>query len=184
MNPMDCKQAQNVWSRVMAAQTAALCTNAEKAPEKTARAQQAPAVSITPEQVMPGDARGALRRGNLPLPCRAHVRLRQKDAACHFPRRALSREKAGGNLFPAHRQEGMPKKAGKPLHHLPTPRRSAGSISASFPRASTMKRLPPCPARGLARCANLRSTSAATRRASTSCCKAVSETETRRLPRW
>ena len=35
MNPMDCKQAQNVWSRVMAAQTAALCTNAEKAPEKT-----------------------------------------------------------------------------------------------------------------------------------------------------
>lgn len=52
MNPMDCKQAQNVWSRVMAAQTAALCTNAEKAPEKTARAQQAPAVSITPEQVM------------------------------------------------------------------------------------------------------------------------------------
>ena len=23
MNPMDCKQAQNVWSRVMAAQTAA-----------------------------------------------------------------------------------------------------------------------------------------------------------------
>ena len=52
MNPMDCKQAQNVWSRVMAAQTAALCTNAEKAPEKTARTQQAPAVSITPEQVM------------------------------------------------------------------------------------------------------------------------------------
>ena len=37
MNPMDCKQAQNVWSRVMAAQTSALCTNAEKAPEKTAR---------------------------------------------------------------------------------------------------------------------------------------------------
>ena len=33
MNPMDCKQAQNVWSRVMAAQTAAPCTNAEKAPE-------------------------------------------------------------------------------------------------------------------------------------------------------
>ena len=52
MNPMDCKQAQNVWSRVMAAQTAAPCTNAEKAPEKTARTQQAPAVSITPEQVM------------------------------------------------------------------------------------------------------------------------------------
>ena len=46
MNPMDCKQAQNVWSRVMAAQTAALCTNAEKAPEKTARTQQASAVSI------------------------------------------------------------------------------------------------------------------------------------------
>ena len=33
MNPMDCKQAQKVWSRVMAAQTSALCTNAEKAPE-------------------------------------------------------------------------------------------------------------------------------------------------------
>ena len=52
MNPMDCKQAQNVWSRVMAAQTAAPCTNAEKTPAKTACAQQAPAVSITPEQVM------------------------------------------------------------------------------------------------------------------------------------
>ena len=35
MNPMDCKQAQNVWSRVMAAQTAAPCTNAEKTPAKT-----------------------------------------------------------------------------------------------------------------------------------------------------
>ena len=30
MNPMDCKQAQNVWSRVMAAQTAALCTKRKK----------------------------------------------------------------------------------------------------------------------------------------------------------
>ena len=52
MNPMDCKQAQNVWSRVMAAQTAAPCTNAEKAPAKTACTHETPAVSITPEQVM------------------------------------------------------------------------------------------------------------------------------------
>lgn len=50
MNPMDCKQAQNVWSRVMAAQTAALCTNAEKAPEKTARTQQAPPFPSPPNR--------------------------------------------------------------------------------------------------------------------------------------
>ena len=132
MNPMDCKQAQNVWSRVMAAQTAALCTNAEKAPEKTARAQQAPAVSITPEQVMQA----------------MHEEL--CDAETY---RCLAA-------------------------------RMSGCARKTLLAASTMKRLPPCPARGLARCANLRSTSAATRRASTSCCKAVSETETRRLPRW
>ena len=52
MNPMDCKQAQNVWSRVMAAQTAAPGTGAEQAPAKTDRPPQTPAVSIIPEQVM------------------------------------------------------------------------------------------------------------------------------------
>lgn len=184
MNPMDCKQAQNVWSRVMAAQTAALCTNAEKAPEKTARTQQAPAVSITPEQVMPGDARGALRRGNLPLPCRAHGPAAPERRCLPFPTTsAVTRKSWGQSIFCSPARRHAPKSRKTPASPA-TPRRSAGSISASFPRASTMKRLPPCPARGLARCANLRSTSAATRRASTSCCKAVSETETRRLPRW
>ena len=180
MNPMDCKQAQNVWSRVMAAQTAALCTNAEKAPEKTARAQQAPAVSITPEQVMQAmheelcDAETYRCLAARMSGCARKTLLAiSHDERCHA-------KKLGAIYFLLTGKKACQKKPASPA----TPRRSAGSISASFPRASTMKRLPPCPARGLARCANLRSTSAATRRASTSCCKAVSETETRRLPRW
>lgn len=118
MNPMDCKQAQNVWSRVMAAQTAALCTNAEKAPEKTARAQQAPAVSITPEQVMQAmheelcDAETYRCLAARMSGCARKTLLAiSHDERCHA-------KKLGAILFPAHRQEGMPKKAGKPLHHL------------------------------------------------------------------
>ena len=177
MNPMDCKQAQNVWSRVMAAQTAALCTNAEKAPEKTARAQQAPAVSITPEQVMQAMHEEL---------CDAETyRPAAPERRClPFPTTSAVTRKSWGQSISCSPARRHAKKSRKTPASPATPRRSAGSISASFPRASTMKRLPPCPARGLARCANLRSTSAATRRASTSCCKAVSETETRRLPRW
>ena len=53
MNQIDCKQAQRVWSRVMAAQT-----DAQEANEKTAvqtaqpTAQTAPEISITPQQIM------------------------------------------------------------------------------------------------------------------------------------
>lgn len=49
MNQIDCKQAQRVWSRVMAAQTDAQEPN-EKTDQQTA--QRAPEVSITPEQIM------------------------------------------------------------------------------------------------------------------------------------
>lgn len=183
MNPMDCKQAQNVWSRVMAAQTAAPCTNAEKAPEKTARTQQAPAVSITPEQVMQAmheelcDAETYRCLAARMSGCARKTLLAiSHDERCHA-------KKLGAIYFLLTGKKACQKSRKTPASPA-TPRRFAGSISASFPRASTMKPLPPCPARGLARCANLRSTSAATRRASTSCCKAVSETETRRLPRW
>ena len=47
MNQIDCKQAQNVWSRVMAAQK----TAAAPAVDMTA-AKAAEAASITPEQIM------------------------------------------------------------------------------------------------------------------------------------
>ena len=49
MNQIDCKQAQRVWSRVMAAQTDAQEPN-EKNDQQTA--QRAPEISITPEQIM------------------------------------------------------------------------------------------------------------------------------------
>ena len=53
MNQIDCKQAQRVWSRVMAAQTDAQEANAKTAVQ-TAQptAQTAPEISITPEQIM------------------------------------------------------------------------------------------------------------------------------------
>ena len=144
MNPMDCKQAQNVWSRVMAAQTAALCTNAEKAPEKTARTQQAPAVSITPEQVMQAmheelcDAETYRCLAARMSGCARKTLLAiSHDERCHA-------KKLGAIYFLLTGKKACPKSRKTPASPA-TPRRSAGSISASFPRASTMKRLPPCP---------------------------------------
>ena len=51
MNQIDCKQAQNVWSRVMAAQTGAQRTSAALPAQKTAAQEMQPA-SVTPEQIM------------------------------------------------------------------------------------------------------------------------------------
>ena len=117
MNPMDCKQAQNVWSRVMAAQTAALCTNAEKAPEKTARAQQAPAVSITPEQVMQAmheelcDAETYRCLAARMSGCARKTLLAiSHDERCHA--------KSWGQSISCSPARRHAKKAGKPLHHL------------------------------------------------------------------
>ena len=176
MNPMDCKQAQNVWSRVMAAQTAALCTNAEKAPEKTARTQQAPAVSITPEQVMQAmheelcDAETYRCLAARMSGCARKTLLAiSHDERCHA-------KKLGAIYFLLTGKKACPKKPENPCITC-----NAETLRRQYQRELSAR---PCPARGLARCANLRSTSAATRRASTSCCKAVSETETRRLPRW
>ncbi len=50
MNPIDCKQAQNVWSRVMAAQTGAQSTSANP-PARTGAQAENPA-AITPEQLL------------------------------------------------------------------------------------------------------------------------------------
>ena len=50
MNPIDCKQAQNVWSRVMAAQTGAQSTSANP-PVRTGAQAENPA-AITPEQLL------------------------------------------------------------------------------------------------------------------------------------
>ena len=51
MNPMDCKQAQNVWSRVMAAQANAQSTSANP-PVQVKAAQEEQTASITPEQLL------------------------------------------------------------------------------------------------------------------------------------
>ena len=51
MNQIDCKQAQNVWSRVMAAQANAQSTSANP-PVQVKAAQEEQTASITPEQLL------------------------------------------------------------------------------------------------------------------------------------
>ena len=51
MNQIDCKQAQNVWSRVMAAQAGAQSTSANP-PVQVKAAQEEQTASITPEQLL------------------------------------------------------------------------------------------------------------------------------------
>ena len=51
MNQIDCKQAQNVWSRVMAAQANAQGTFANP-PVQVKAAQEEQTASITPEQLL------------------------------------------------------------------------------------------------------------------------------------
>ena len=51
MNQIDCKQAQNVWSRVMAAQANAQSTSANP-PVQVKVAQEEQTASITPEQLL------------------------------------------------------------------------------------------------------------------------------------
>ena len=104
MNQIDCKQAQNVWSRVMAAQANAQSTSANP-PVQVKAAQEEQTASITPEQL-------------LSVPGRTHVRLRAEDAPGALAGRTPPRKGALGDVFSSDGQKGLPQEARLPLHHL------------------------------------------------------------------
>lgn len=145
---------------------------------------RAPAVSITPEQVMQAiheelcDAQTYRCLAARMSGCARKTLLAiSHDERCHA-------KKLGAIYFLLTGKKACQKKPENPCITC-----NAETLRRQYQRELSAREHyealgPHVRRRGLARCANLRSTSAATRRASTSCCKAVSETETRRLPRW
>ena len=117
MNQIDCKQAQRVWSRVMAAQTDAQEANAKTAVQ-TAQptAQTAPEISITPEQIMEqingelSDAATYRALSNRMNGCaKKTLEELSRDEKCHA-------KKLAAMYFDW--QKGLPEAAGAELHHL------------------------------------------------------------------
>ena len=149
MNQIDCKQAQNVWSRVMAAQANAQSTSANP-PVQVKAAQEEQTASITPEQLL------------------SSIEYEMLDAVTYQCLAARMSGCAQKTLRSAPRSQTPPASPA-------TPRLYDGSIRASLPRATAMKRLHRSPGPEPARCGKSRSTSAATPRNSTSSSRAASE---------
>ena len=105
MNQIDCKQAQNVWSRVMAAQANAQSTSANP-PVQVKAAQEEQTASITPEQLL------------------SSIEYEMLDAVTYqclavaLAGRTPPRKGALGDVFSSDRQKGLPQEARLPLHHL------------------------------------------------------------------
>ena len=173
MNQIDCKQAQNVWSRVMAAQAGAQSTSANPPVQGKAAQVEQPA-SITPEQLL-----SSIEYEMLDAVTYQCLAARMSGCA-QKTLRALSQDERrhakelSAMYFLLTGKKVCPKKPDSPASPA-TPRLYDGSIRASLPRATAMKRLHRSPGPEPARCGKSRSTSAATPRNSMSCSRAASE---------